>query len=734
MFTYNTRTELLPEGTKFIEKDIILFDYSYTGDISFQVDASLQTPGFGFVIQEDDNSDRQTAENIVLITFSNDNSYKVILKNGGEQVTIANQFIEAAVNLYDPAGTTFIFKKHNEVLSVYKGVRMDDGHFEEIRLMTYHMQYDMDNYWIGIYSNAGNTVRFASVQTEAPSNWVANVINAGGGRIKWIRDGFTIEEAEYDIEVEAEEVPMKPGKYWFDYETDNPDMKAYIFPAERKHTGTKRKRSQIATEMSDEEKNRIQIDNDGDKFIEITKDCTVNIKFKGKWGTVRNICLKNDKRASFIETSFNSTVRPGSRLCFDLTKISKIYIKGTIWEIPIKDIGEAETYSIFRRGKNNIDVRSPLTLGEEHVFTFTANDGKITLDGQLWTTFSDTSDTLYAFENVTADITDFVITMTDREEFNILLQKTIKVTIPNTIDSPILVTDEADEPLDLSSSHRLLAIVNHKLELFNALNGITLQYVPDITKLQNIKIYGVPYSMQTLASERKPIIHKNAETIEEMAEYYTEIPFTPDPVLLLQRIIKIPYSVRSQYQYIIVSYDAIESHRYIFTNWAREIYDLEESTRIYLSAPALNLDTDVVVYGIPDAALFNKDLLYYIPDDDFEKSIDMSAYSYDVLMKQKDYDINKLQKVIVDTDTLKRYKYLVIDYLKRDSYAINEKEEYYQIDIVPSGTKVNIYYDADKETGTITQHYQVLSIDNMLVNQSDKEIHNGDFVTLELTE
>lgn len=734
MFTYNTRTELLPEGTRFIEKDIILFDYSYTGDIAFQVDVLLSTPGFGFVIQEDDGGDKQTSDNIVLVTFSNDNSYRVILKNGGEQATVINQFVEAPVNLYDENGITLFFRKHNEILSVYKGIRMTDGHFEELKLMTYHMQYDMDNYWIGIYSNSGNIVRFASVQTEAPSNWVTNVINAGGGRVKWIKDGFTIDEAEYDIEVESMDIPMNAGTYWFDYETDNPEMEAYVYPAPRKDTNDKRQREDILNTMKDEEKNILEKDG---RFV-LPAECTINLKFKGKWGTVRNICIKNDKRESFIETGYDSTVRPGSRLRFDLSKISKIHIKGKILEIPFADAGESRPYSIFRRGQFNIPLTGEMRLNKEHVFEFDTKDNILTVDGNHVETLSDPSMLLYAFENVTADIYEFIVTTADGEEVNILLQRTLRTTVTNTIDSPIIVTDENDEPLDLSSSYRLLAVTKQKLELFNALNGITLSCYPDITDKKGIHVYGIPYSMQIENGQRKPIINKNAETIQEMAEQYTEIPYTYDPAMLLKKIIKIPYSIRSKYQYIAVSYKAIEDKRYIFTNWAREIYDLEESQRIYLSAPALDLKTEVIVRGIADKNLLNKDLLYYIPDDDFETSIDLAAAEYTILNKDNDeYKINKLQKVIVDTDTLKKYKYLIIDYLKQDSYAINERDDKYLIDITPTGTVIHIYYDADEETGMTTQKYSVIKVDD-ITGKNDgaeyPEMQNGDFVALELTE
>ena len=131
MFLYNTRTEI-DHGTTFIEKDVILFDYSYTGDIVFQVNAILRTPGFGFVIKEDDGTDLQTADNSVLITMSNNGVYRVFLNTGGEQVLAVEHYIDAAINIYDPAGEVYLFKKHNEELSVYKAIRQENGLIQEI--------------------------------------------------------------------------------------------------------------------------------------------------------------------------------------------------------------------------------------------------------------------------------------------------------------------------------------------------------------------------------------------------------------------------------------------------------------------------------------------------------------------------------------------------------------------------------------------------------------------------
>ena len=735
MFTYNARTEWSSEGTVFIEKDVILFDYSYSGDCVLRVDAVLKTPGFGFVIQEDDNGDQQAASNIVLITFSNDNSYQVILQNAGEQSTAVYQFIETATTLYDAEGTSFAFKKHNNVLTVFKVVRQPDGSRRELRLLEYKMQYDMERYWLGIYSSGGNRLLHSAIETEAPSNWISNVINANGGRIKWIKNGFTIEEARYDIEVEAENIEMKAGTYWLDYKTDNPDMKAYVFLTKRTHTKKdqehRRQRDEIIDSMIDEEKNIL---GDDGKFV-IKTDHNINIKFKGKWGTVTNIALKNDKYADFVETSYGMTTRPGSKLRFDLNQIKKIHMAGTIISIPQEDLGEEKEYAIFRRGATKASVIYPIQIDKEQTYDFTAETGWLQVDGINYKQFIEDDPELIAFDNVTAVISELIVTLHSGETINVLLQKTVRISVTNTINSPIIITDSTGTPLDLSSSYRLLSTIEPKLELFNALNPIHLKYYPDISD-PNIKIYGIPYSTVVNNGTVVQTIDKTANTIDQMTAYYTEIKTPQNPELLLQKTIKIPYEIKEKYQYIAVSYNAITDVRYRFTNNAREIFDLSTESSIYLACNPLNANEDLCIYGIKSGAAFNDRLLHHIKNKNTENSINLCAcdYNYDIL-DPNSYKINVLNKVIIDSSVLQQYTYLIIDYLKADSYSINEEDHYYIVDISSLDTKFKIMYDS--ADGMITNSYHMLtSIEDMIPYNSGEDekykIENNDFVALEI--
>ena len=87
----------------------------------------------------------------------------------------------------------------------------------------------------------------------------------------------------------------------------------------------------------------------------------------------------------------------------------------------------------------------------------------------------------------------------------------------------------------------------------------------------------------------------------------------------------------------------------------------------------------------------------------------------------QEYRRNNVKKVIMDDSISSKYKYLVIDYLKKDSYCINERNKNYHIDIATDKAKLNILYDA--KDGVVTRTYHVVEMG---------AIKDGDFVALEL--
>ena len=712
MFEYNTRTEVI-KGARFIEKDILMFDYAYTGDLLLHCDVTLQNSGFGFVIADNDTASLTTSSAIYMIKLNRDNSYTILHKSGSVQETIITQFVGATAHVYEDGVTSLFFEKRGTRLIVYKGIRIADRAMQKIRLLEYSLPYEMESYKIGIYSNKGNTLRFASIETEAPSNWVTNVFNANGGRIHWIKNGFVIENAEYDIEAESENIQLPAGVYYFAYETDNPDMKAYVYLSYRKKTDTpsRRTRGEIRATMDDEVKNILE----DDGRFELSEDHAINIKFKGKWGTVKNICIKTDKHSDFVETTYDSSVRPASRIIFDLNKIKKVEITGTITSVPYQDPAADWVYYIFRRGNHTIGLDTRIQPEKEITYIFDRESGVLSVDGVKYP-LQDSGNKLYAFYNVTAHIRTCIVTMNSGEEINILLQKTFKTSVPGVIQTPIIVQHENGEVLDLSSAYRLFATIEKRCELFHAWNPIHLKYDINLTDY-GIKVFGIKEGVE---------IDKNGASIQEIANNYTLIPYTPSVSDLFHRTIQIDSAIKKDYKWIVVCYNAIVETQYVYTNWERELFDIREDEPIYLTKKPLHTDDDIIAYGIPKEEELNQDLLYYIPSRNAEILIDLCAYHYDNL-SENDFTVTEFGKVIIDNIVREKYQYLIIDYLKKDSYSLNNEEDYWDIDISASGTKFKILYDAE-EDGITCNTYQVLQYEDLKEN---KTIEEDDFVVIE---
>ena len=695
MFEYNARTETI-NGAKFIEKDVILFDYSYSGDILLQTDVSLASSGFGFVIVEDEINESVASANKYLIKINSDDSYHVFYRVGSEQHLLDRGFFMSATRVYDDKDVILFFRKKNDKLLINKAVRNEDGIYQEIPLISYTMSYDMENYKVGIYSNGGNTVKFASISTEAPSNWITNIFNANGGRIKWIKNGFQIDEADYDIEVEAENIQLKAGTYWFDYKTTNPNIKAYVFKSTRKFTDEKRTLEEINATKIDELKNILE----EDKSFTLDEDHAINSRLKGKSGTVKNICIKKNKKDEFVETKYGSVYRDPSRITFDLTKIKEIKIKAIVESVPPQDLDKPWVYHIFKRGEDIVPMSSMIS-NEERYYVFTTSTGKLTVDGRPLATLLN-GNTLSAFFNVKARILELIIVTKSGEEVNVLLQKTFRKVISGEITSPILVTMNNDEPLDLSSSYRKSIKTEIRTEKFHAYNPIKLEYdvvLPD----QKIKIYGVKRN-----SDNKELID-----------------YRPSSEEIMHRAIRIPSEIKLKYYWIFVEYNAIVETKYIFTPWEREVFDLEKDGKIYLTKQPLKGFGNVIVYGIRSKDLVNEDLLYHIPSDNIVNSIDLCCSEYSIIPESQ-YKITSLNKLVPDTEAIQEFKYLIIDYLKLHSYAINNKIDYWEIEISSTANDYKIIYDS--KDGLVTSAFQVLSVPEIKI---ENDIEEDDFIVLE---
>ena len=212
--------------------------------------------------------------------------------------------------------------------------------------------------------------------------------------------------------------------------------------------------------------------------------------------------------------------------------------------------------------------------------------------------------TINIFNNINAIITEFVYIDNNNQSTNIIIQNTIKKYVPGAIYSPIIVIDDNEQPLDLSTSFR--------------------------------------------------IFKKN------------------------------------------------NRDHYWFTNIEREYF--LPSHYIKLTNIPSNKSNSIIVYGIRKEANVNFDNLLRI-EKEGKDTIDAFANYYDILFEKDLRLIDKEAKTIQLTD-IDNYKYIIVDYLKEDSYAINYRHELnsYEVDISIEEGKTNklLYNNADEDKDDIT--------------------------------
>ena len=687
MFEYKTRTEY-DNGCKFVSQDILLYDYVYDGDIEVECHVDYNSPGFGFVLLEEaENS--SVSNNVYVFKFGTDNKYQIINRQQSQQTTVKDEYVEPGGGFKVPSSLILIFEITEDFkVKIYKASKDENGINQKNLMITYMLPHVFESYKIGFYSSAGNVLKFASIISESPSNWVSNIINGNGGRIHWLKNGFKIEDCEFNCEVESQLNHLEKGTYYFDFTTDNPDIKYYIYPSYLLDTDEKRSWNEILATKEDEEKNIL---NPKDNSFTLDEDQDINIKFKGKWGTVKEIAIKKYKSNSFVETDYDNIKRAASYIEFDLNKIKKIELTGIITGIP-----EEDKHYIFLRGAKGYSL-TDLDIELNQEISYIYEDNYIYI-GDINYKIEDDSNKLLAFKNVDGYISKLVITYTNGDTIDVILQKTFKITVDKDIKTPIIVSDLNEIPYNLSSAYRAVIEESTQIDLFNKYQQLKLSKTLDLNH-SDIKVYGVNEgSIDTTASTISQFA-PNAEAISH--NYYT--------VNYKNNKIALNSTVKNKYKYCIVAYKHCDKYKYEFTNWERQLVDLKQTGNIYLDDFVCDVVGAMTVYGIPDNAIFFENRLYKIPSIGAINSIDSCTNLYAIISESK-YSINSSKKISFDNDVLSSYKYLIIDYLKDKSYTVNERNNYYEVDIATSEEKCKILYDsAEDQINT----YSTLKLNNM---------------------
>lgn len=749
MFEFKTRTEQ-HNGCRFYSQDFLIFDYAYEGDTDIHCTIDYNSPGFGIVIAEYANSITES-ENVYIAEITSRNEYRVIKKEHQVQKTIKNGFFLAGMDIDIPSENLDLSFKFTEgyKIEVYSG---------NIMLLSFSMDHSIKQYKVGFYSNKGNVLKNSVIFSETPSEWISNIWNGRGGRINWLKNGFEIEECAYPCDVECQRIKLGAGRYYFSFLCDNPDMEFYVFESsekieleyEKKYRGamryfskstpilitTKRENedgsyyyvteSKMFDEVYDprlddisanrwidssrfiEQVNILKTDKDGNQYIELGNDSEINILFRGRWGKVTEIAIKDNPKDSFVATDDSTIFRKSSSIFIDCAKIVRA-------ELDVLFEAFSDTGSFLLHSQNRVILPEEMNIepGRKYNVILDVENKKLIANDSSQC-ISDKDQSLYLLENMDAVITKFVITDYEGNTKDVLLQKTYKAMLPKTIASPIMCLDSERQPLDLSSDYREVAEYTVTTDIFNRYNELKLSKTPVLNK--SIRVAGVREGIA---------VYPGKSLIEESTALFEIISHDQCSVDYKNMVVKVPQKIKNQYKYILVEYECCDDYYYEFTNYHRQLVELERSTNIYLDSEVCNVPDSLVIYGIPKDALFLKKLLQRVPDRKAVNSIDYCTSIYDEI-PALNYSITTANRLILDTDIREKYGYLIIEYLKEGSYCINERDDSYEVDIASSGDGTVIAYDGNEYD--VTESFRALNIfidkaakDNFIVLHKDRK-------------
>ena len=586
MLQSNSRISM-DNGIKFYEQDILYDDYIYTGDFDIALNLEYCTPGFAIGLVNSEGKTLEDKDQVLLFKIGQKN-VDIIFLNKDSQKTLAT-YNSAYAKTYT-ANLKYTLQKRDAVFILYIGQQ---------KICTFTAPIDFNTYNLIYYSNANNTIKNINISSSIPYSWVTNMQNTNGGYIWFYRDAFEFKHCLGEAEIEQSDIYLEKGKYYLKYETEGDnDIIPYIFISEDER-------------ILDKPKNILNIDN---SFI-LDYAQKICLKFEGSKGKVKNICITTDKDNSYYRTSpdkGDSIDIEGSEIRLNLNQIKSYKLKFNIKFAPGSDHNNPISYSILSIRENTYGLFDlDLAQDADYYMSFNKEDKIIsisTITGTIIKTIKLTNEelesTISIFNNINAIITDFVYIDNNGQSINVIIENTIKKYVPGTIYSPIIVVDDQEQPLDLSTSFR--------------------------------------------------IFKKN------------------------------------------------NRDHYWFTNTEREYFI--PSHYIKLTNTPSSKDNSIIVYGIRKESTINFDNLLRI-EKEGKDTIDAFANYYDILFEKDLRMINKEAKIIQLTD-ISNYKYIVVDYLKEDSYAINYRHELnsYEVDISIEDGKTNklIYNNADEDTDDIT--------------------------------
>lgn len=536
MLQPNSRIELV-DGIRFYEQDLIYDDYIYSGSCKIELDIDYYNNGFGIVIIDPNHSIMMSKETSALMFRLNHKSLEVIYKEGGLQKILGTYSSAYAKTCTDNLKVILKKEKNNYSMSIGGQV-----------VCSITTDYAFDDFCIGYYSNKDNTINSISIAANVPYGWIVNMNRTNGGYIDFHRDGFELKQCKGPADIEQIEVELTRGDYYLKFDSIDSDIKPYVMEYDDKR-------------INDEEKNILK----SDGSFNMKKNGKVSVKFKGTHGRINNIAVTTSKFNDYVRTSpdFESVrIIDDSYIKLDLKKIKKFEFKGSVNNIPGTDHTDPKDYSIFRDNKYSYGLYD-LDIATNVYYLYEYEDKQLnikTLNYELYKSLTIVGDYLYVFHNLTGKLTDFIITDFEDNTVNITIENTVKKYVPAVIKSPIVVLDEDEAPLDLSSSYRYYYkngqryywFTNTEREYFKPTYSIFLDSKP-IDVDGSVIVYGIKHNSSWNLDKLLEIEAEGFDSLNACADSY-DIIFEENLRYLNKETGEIRLEYIDEYQWIVVDY------------------------------------------------------------------------------------------------------------------------------------------------------------------------------------
>lgn len=564
----------LNEGIKFYEQDILFDDYIYTGDFDIALTLDYASSGFGIGLTNSEGYSLEDKEEVLLFKIGQ-KSVDIIHLNKDSQKTLAT-YNSAFAKTYTE-NLKYVLKKRNATFTLHVG---------DQKVCEFKSLSDFNTYNLIYYSNKDNVIKNINIASSIPYGWVTNMQNTNGGYIWFYRDAFEFKYCNGEAEIEQPDIYLKTGKYYLKYETeDDCDIKPYILKSEDDR-------------LLDDEKNIL---NPIDHSFKLDYSQKVNLKFEGSKGKIKKIFITTEKDNLYHRTSPDKGDKieiGGSYIRLLLDYIQEAEWEGKIDMVPGNDHKHPSDYSILESGATTYGLFD-LDISQGVFYKYKYKDRVITIENAYGFKMKEinlATNSLIIFKNINAIIKNFRIIDIYDNDTTVIVENTIKKFAPGTVYSPIIITDENELPLDLSSSYRVYNkngkdyywFTNTEREYFDPAHMIKLTHTPSM-KNGTIIAYGIKKESSLDMDKILRIEKEGKDTIDACANYY-DILFEKDLRYINKQNKEIRFSDVSDYKLIIVDYLKEDSYcinyRHDFNSYEIDISveDGKETNIIYNNA------------------------------------------------------------------------------------------------------------------------------------------------------